>query len=364
MANVKRGKSTTRFPKGRWEVRWRTPDGKHRTKTFDLRDDADRFAARVETRLADGDYIDREASSTPYATVVEEWLSTVVHLKPRTVAGYRAIAADRLVPRFGELPVSALSKSAIRSYLAEMAAEGRAAQTIRNVFFALRSSLHIAVENGYLRSNPCDGIRLPSSAHSGAEMTFLDPAGIERLAEELPEPYPVLIRFAAYTGLRAGEIAALTVADLDLLRCKLHVHASVSTVGRNSQTHRSTTKTGRSRVLPIPKFLADLLAAYLAANPRAHTSPLFDLPEGHNSWYTKVFNPAKRRAGFPTLRFHDLRHTAASLMIDSGANVKTVADFLGHSTVSQTLNRYAHRFATQDAIVTEGLERAYRSATG
>jgi integrase len=353
MANVKRGKSTRKFPKGRWEVRWRTPEGKHRTRTFDRREDADRYAKRVDVRIDSGDYIDREAGATPYRVVAEEWLSTLVHVKPRTLAGYRAILNYRLLPEFGDDPVSAITTSRIRGYLARMANDGRRPQTIRNVFFVLQSSLHVAVENRYLLANPAVGVsrRLPKATGVRFAASFLTPPEIERLADACP--VPVLIRFAAYTGARAGEIVALRVRDVDFLRREFHIR---------------TSKTGDGRTVALPPFLVDQLAAYLAANPRPSTAPLFDFPPGptptrqHNAWYTRVFKPAATRAGFPSLRFHDLRHTAASLMIDSGANPKAVADRLGHRTVTMTLNRYAHLFAAHDERVTDGLERAYREA--
>jgi len=358
VSNVKRGKSTRKFPKGRWEVRWRTPEGKHRTKTFDLKDDAERFAARVETRLADGAYIDREAGATPYRQVAEDWMKTVVHRKPRTVASYRGILNDRLLPAFGEEPVSKITKSRIRAYLAEMAAQGRKPQTIRNAFFALQASLRIAVDDGYIAANPCLGLSryLPPAAGTKFRPAFLTPAEVERLADAIPEPYPTLIRFAAYTGLRAGEVFALTVSDLNLLRKTVSVSKSRATTGPPLITE---TKTGEERTVPLPAFLTDLLSRYLADNPRAHTSPLFDLPAGYSHWYTHVFKPAQARAGL-SLRFHDLRHTAGSL-IDASGGTKSVMERLGHKTPAMAL-RYTHTFEERNKAVDDALDRAYQEA--
>ncbi len=363
MSNVKRGKSTRKFPKGRWEVRWRTPEGAHRTKTFDLRDDADRFAKRVDTRIADGEYIDKTASAVPYRDLAARFLDTVAHRHARTRASYRAILNDRLLPAFGEEPVSKITPSVVRSYLAEMKAHGRKAQTIRNVFFILQASLDIAVEDGCLKSNPCRGINkkrdLPKAAGTSFRAEFLDASEVAALAAAIEPPYSTLVLFASYTGLRAGELYALLRSDVDLRAREVAVFKSRATTG---PPNISTTKTGDERTVPFPRFLAQVLAAYLEASFRPADAPLFDFPNGYSHWYTHTFKPAARSISRPQLRFHDLRHTAASLMIASGASPTAVASRLGHKTVSMTLNRYAKHFRSQDDSINDGLEAAFRAA--
>lgn len=233
-----------------------------------------------------------------------------MHLKPRTYAGYRNIVDDRLIPRFGDIPVAQISKSTVRGYVAEMQQQGRKPQTIRNVFFALRASLNIAVENGALRANPCNGIKLPSNETAGNEViiNFLTANQVDDLAAAIRESYGPMIYMAAYTGLRAGELCALRAQDLDLLRRRVHVRASIAEV--DGKLMRVATKTKRQRTVGLPVFLCEMLAAYLQDRPHGPDDLVFDDPTRpgtwlrHANWYVTHFKPAVKAAGFPAnLRF-------------------------------------------------------------
>jgi integrase len=252
-----------------------------------------------------------------------------------------------------------------------MQRQGRKPQTIRNVFFALRASLTIAVENGALRANPCTGIKLPSNETAGNEVTttFLRAEQVAQLADAIRPPFATMIYTAAYTGLRAGELCPLRVQDLDLLRRRIHVRASIAEV--DGQLIRVATKTKRQRTVGLPVFLAEILAAYLADRPHGPDDLVFDDPTRPGTWlrqanwYVTYFKPAVRKAGLPTnIRFHDLRHTCASLLIAQGADPKAVSTRLGHTTVQMTLDRYTHLFANRDDEITTGLDTMYRAAAG
>jgi integrase len=149
-------------------------------------------------------------------------------------------------------------------------------------------------------------------------MRFLSAAEVERLAEAIVPPYGVLVRFAAYTGLRAGEIAALRVKRLDLLRGTVRVVEAASEVG--GRLIAGPTKTHAERTVRLPQFLRDELAVYLASRPRDRDAFVFSAPKGgplrHHNFYKRQFCPALVRAGLPEqVRFHDLRHTCAALLL-------------------------------------------------
>jgi integrase len=178
-------------------------------------------------------------------------------------------------------------------------------------------------------------------------MCFLSAAEVERLAEAIPLPYGLLVRFAAYTGLRAGELAALRVKRLDLLRGTVRVVESASEIG--GRLVLGSTKTYAERTLRLPRFLRDDLAAYLAGRPRDPDGYVFTAPKGgplrHNNFYQRIFCPALARAGLPAqVRFHDLRHTCAALLIAQGAHPKAIQVHLGHSSIQVTMDRYGHLF--------------------
>jgi integrase len=177
-----------------------------------------------------------------------------------------------------------------------------------------------------------------------------------------------VVRFLAYTGLRWGEMAALQVCDFDMLRRRVNVSRSV-TEASGAGLVWSTPKTYERRSVPFPAALADELAALMVGKDR-DASVFADLRGGvlpNSNWRARVFAPAvavcqKADESFPTIKPHDLRHTAASLAISAGANVKAVQRMLGQAKASMTLDTYADLFDTDlDAVAVE-LDAAIKAA--
>jgi integrase len=245
----------------------------------------------------------------------------------------------------GGQAVASLDTLAVRGWLAGLVSRGLSPSRAKHAYYVLYAVLEAAIQAGALVRNPAAGVRAPRS-HS-REMHFLSAAEVERLAEAIVPPYGVLVRFAAYTGLRAGEIAALRVKRVDLLRGTVRVVESASEVGGRLIT--GPTKTHAERTVRLPRFLRDELAAYLASRPRDRDAFVFAAPKGgplrHNNFYQRLFCPALARAGLPDqVRFHDLRHTCASLLIAQGAHPKAIQAHLGHSSIQVTMDRYGHLF--------------------
>ncbi len=221
-----------------------------------------------------------------------------------------------------------------------------------------------AVGSGAIKVNPCDGVRVPRSDRH--EMMFLSTSQIEALAEAISAPYGVLIRLAAYTGLRAGEIGALRVGRLDLLRRRIEVVESLAEEPWVWLVF-GPPKTYERRAVALPPSLCEELAAYLADRSRERYALVFSAPEGgplrHRNFYRRQFRPAVAAAGLPErTRFHDLRHTCAALLIAQGAHPLAVMQRLGHSSITVTMNTYGHLFPELDEALTEGLDAAYRAA--
>ncbi len=281
-----------------------------------------------------------------------------------------------VVPYFGSLAVGRITKRDVQTWLKELSDAGVGAGTIRNAYRnVLKPSLDFAVDHGYLRANPAINLKLARSVRS--EMAYLSAAQARSLADEISPHYRLLILTAVYTGLRAGEIAALRVGRLNLMRRTINVVESASSVTGQGIVY-GPTKTYAVRTVPVPSFLVDDLALYIAdraSDPEAFvfTSPT-GLPLHHGNFYRRHFLPAvercaakatKRGETFPTdLRFHDLRHTCAALMIDTNANPYAISKRLGHSSISVTYDRYGHRFPHQDEAITSGLEAAWAGAQG
>jgi integrase len=297
------------------------------------------------------------------AELAEQWYATTAPLKATTRRDYRLLLDRQVLPAFGTHPLAAVDQLAIRAWVAAMIAGGLSPSRTRHAFHVLSAVLAAAIAGGRLARNPPKGVRLPR-AHR-REMQFLTAAQVEAIATAITDPYPVLVRFAAYTGLRAGELVALRVRHLDLLRGVVHVTASTSDLGTERVT--GPTKTYETRTVRLPRFLREELAAYLAGRPHGPDELLFTGARGgeliHNSFYQHRFRPAAARAGLdPVPRFHDLRHTCASLLIAQGASIKAVQAHLGHASATVTLDRYGHLFPDELEHLADRLDEVHAAA--
>jgi len=208
-----------------------------------------------------------------------------------------------------------------------------------------------AVKDGRISKNPAKGVRRPRAARS--HMIYLTHGQVDELAVAC-EPDGTLVRVLAYTGIRWGEAAALRVGRVDLTRRRLSIDEATSEVG--GRVIFGTPKTHKQRSVPFPAFLTDPLAAATAG--KGADDLVFTAPGGgvlrNTNFRSRVFDRAKKELGLPGLRVHDLRHTAASLAIASGANVKAVQSMLGHASAAMTLDVYAGLF-TDDMDAVAGL---------
>jgi integrase len=168
-----------------------------------------------------------------------------------------------------------------------------------------------------------------------------------------------LVLVLAYCGLRIGEAAALRVGDLDLMRRRIRVERSVTDV--NGRMVFGTPKTHQRREVPLPGFLVDLLAAHV--HGRSSTDLVFPSSEGSvlrvNNWRRRSFDRAAAKLGLAGLTPHELRHTAASLAVASGANVKAVQLMLGHASAAMTLDVYAGLFGDDLDALADRLDSAF-----
>jgi integrase len=235
---------------------------------------------------------------------------------------------------------------AVEEWVADLQASGLGPSAIRQARQVLNSMLTLAVDAGYLPSNPVDGTSTPRLPEP--EMLFLDADQVDGLADTIREPYGALVYVLAYGGLRWGEAAALRRKRCDLVRCRIEVAESLADV--EGQLYFGATKNHRSRMVAVPRFLRDRLATHLARHVADDPEALvFTSPNGaplrNSNFRRQVWYQAVEETGLPEdLRIHDLRHTCASLLAAAGANPKAVQVHLGHSSITVTMDRYKHLF--------------------
>jgi integrase len=242
---------------------------------------------------------------------------------------------------------------------------------VRAVYSVLRAIFNRGVRLGLVRVNPCTNVDLPRSPRE--EMLFLTSEQVAQLANAIDPYYRTLVYFAAYTGLRAGELAALQRRDVDLLRGFVHVRRSLKDVGGRLELGTPKTR-GSERTISLPAFLREMLSAHLvdpALSPGGTGPEAFVFPGREGGplriglFVRRHFRPAVKSclpSNLHGLRFHDLRHTCAALSIAAGAHPKLISARLGHSSIVITLDRYGHLFPSVEEALAEKLDAAFNAS--
>jgi DNA invertase Pin-like site-specific DNA recombinase/integrase len=360
MANVR---DVTRAGGQAFEVRWRA-DGKFRQRTFTVKREAERFALEVENEIAEG------ATTAPLvrrvltvAQVVEASLeASRPGLKERTHRSYVSIYRNRVLPTFGKREVTEVTRADVQAWVTALHGEGLAPQTVHHCYVALKKAFRYAQDDRLISYNPCDSIRLPRNADAHAfAPVFLTAAEVETLAKQLDtvaQPYGLLVRFAAYTGLRAAEITGLRVRDLNLRAGHVEVRQTLQRIDGEWQVGTAKSKRSTREVPLVNRALTAEMREYLFAHPhRANPDALLwpgRMPGTHVVDFDRVLDvasfrrnylrPALRALGMPEMRFHDLRHTYASLMLSVGRPTHKVSRWMGHASLVTTDTIYSHLY--------------------
>lgn len=350
----------------RWRARYVDNAGRENSKAFDRKTDAQAWLdTEVTTKLVSGTYVPPRAGLITVGEMHAKWVGTQGHLKATTVATREFTWAAHVQPRWSAVAAGDVSTSSVRCWVQDMTAAGAGAATVENALSVLRQILAMAVEDRRIARNPCTGVKAPRRTHR--PRGYLTHEQVELLAQAVGGSDATVVRFLSYTGLRWGEMAALRVLAMDMLRRRVHIHQAVTEV--RGKLVFSTPKSHERRSVPFPAFMADELAALMVGKGRDDL--VFTSPEGSmlrvSTWRPRVLAPRVGRLvetvpGFPAVTPHDLRHTAASLAISAGANPKAVQTMLGHASAVLTLDTYADLFPDDLELVSAALDEARRIA--
>lgn len=330
----------------RYRVRYRKPDHSQTDKRgFRTKRDAQEFLHMVELSKARGSYVDPALARVNVESWARDWLKSQAQLKPTTLVGYESALSKHIIPRWGRRSLSDIGYAEIQHWISDLS-KTLAPQTVRNIYAVFSLVFSFAVRDGRLVRNPAEGIQLPRRIK--AKRGYLTHAQVHRLADECGDSR-TLVLFLAYTGLRWGEAAALRVRDVDFTRRRVEVARAVSEPAGHIVF--GTPKTHARRSVPFPQFLVDPIAE--ACEDREPDDLLFPSPNGDviraGNFRSRTLASAVQRVqqvdpSFPRVTPHDLRHTAASLALSSGANIKAIQGMLGHASATMTLDVYADLF--------------------
>ena len=291
----------------------------------------------------------------PFGEWLDFWYQNYVkpQIRPTTQANYEAKIYQHTIPELGKIPLNQLAQKDLQQFYARMKTGGRLIRTeqfgkglsdsmVRGLHAVCRSALEKAVQEGLIRTNPAVGCKLPPKR--GREMRVLGREELQRfLIQAQAEGYFELFLLDLCTGLRRGELLALQWDDLDFKTGTLTVNKQVYEV--KGQLQVSVPKTRASiRRLVLPPGVVEVLRQYreMVDSRWMFPSPVKeDMPMTPGAVRRRL-QIILERIGCKRIRFHDLRHTFATMSLENGMDVKTLSAMLGHVSAATTLDIYAH----------------------
>lgn len=359
--NAQGGGTIRQRPDGRWEARYtvgRDPGtGKQiqRSVYGSTQKEVRQKLAQITAAIDKGVY--QAPNKITVSTWMEEWLSTFCanKVKPLTLQSYQAITRNHIVPAIGAVELQAVRGAHIQRLYNSMTAAGLSGKTVKNVGAILHKALSVALKQGIIAANPCDAAELPKAGYREIR-PLADDETPRFLAAIDGSPMRNAFALCLFAGLREGECLGLSWGQVDFEKGKITISQQLQKSKANGEYYIApSTKSGKPRTIEPPPIAFQYLKAERVKQMenRLKAGPAWNNPDNlvftdeagsHYAIYTfyKRFKAIAASIGRPDARPHDLRHTAATVAIASGADIKSVQDLLGHATASFTLNVYAH----------------------
>jgi integrase len=336
----KDGTPTARDGKGmRWRARYVDATGKEHEKYFGRKIDAQQWLDGQSASVQRGDHVSPADAQITVRQWADMWLEGYAIHRRNTVKAAKT-AMVRICDEFGDLPLAAVRPSMVRTWIAKLQKSGYSVAYVSQLHGRLSQLLADAVHDNKLSRNPCSRRTAPSKGKQKAYICTTEQ--VWALHDAMPEHLRVAVLLGAFVGLRAGEACGLRNTDVDFMRGV--VFPKVQYGGAPLKT------SGSSQPVPIPRDLSNLLSAsvqqwgsdYLVTNGKGGPCPTRALQDA-------VADVRGSIEGLPAeFTPHDLRHFFASLLIASGADVKTVQARLRHQSAITTLDTYGHLWPDAD----------------
>jgi integrase len=347
--------SITKRNDGRWMARYTvyTANGPKRRHIYGRtrQEVAEKLSKAVSDRVGgvvfDGDY-------ETLGAYLQRWIDEVVRgtVKQSTLENYAYIARLHIIPELGRVKLRALKSRDVRRHYREKLDSGLSPRTVQIIHTVLRKALQQAVRDDVLPRNICDAVTAPRQTKK--EMQPLTPEQAKRLLENVREDrLRALYVLAITAGLREGELLGLRWEDVDLERKLLQVRRQLTRT-RDGLSFTAP-KRGKARVVRLTDMATAALEAHREAQneERARAGSLWQetglvftsitgTPVDVGNLTYRSFRPLLKRTDLPRIRFHDLRHTCATLLLSKGTHPKIVQEMLGHANISMTMDTYSH----------------------
>lgn len=337
-------------------VTFRDETGKRRQLTRNVATRSAAKKAEAELiRARDEGVVRASGERLLFGTYIPQWLAQQHALRETTRTLYRQLTAH-LIADIGHVPLNRVTPIQLLQVYGRLRTEGKSEQTILLVHRVTRKLLKDAVRLGLAMRNVADLVDAPKPDRYEHTVLGIDEIrAIFAVADDTE--YGTFIRLATWTGLRLGELTALTWADIDLDAATLRVRNAYDKLGK-----LSTPKTEHSkrRISLSPETVRLLTAQHVGITDPA--ALVFRRPDGSPFTHALVnhaWRSIRTKAGVPRARFHDLRHAHASHLLAAGWSLADVSARLGHTAITTTLNTYTHALPGRDAELAKAVDRIF-----
>jgi integrase len=363
MAGKRRFGRVRELPSGRWQARYRGPDGLDHPAphTFAAKTEAERWLVLKEAEIQRGEWISPAAGKVLFGVYASQWIDDRV-LKPRTEGLYRGLLRNHLAPTFGSYQLADIKEADIRRWRKErLGAVGQS--TVAKAYQLLKSILATAVGDELIRRNPC---RIKGAGTPETPERQMIPLGkVIEILDAVPERYRALVLLGTFASLRWGELAGLRRDHLDLDAGVVRVVGAVAELDGGKLLEDTPKSRAGRRVVALPAEIIPELRTHLDKfAEKGEKGRVFVGPKGgplRRSSFRRIWNKARADVGLPDLHFHDLRHVGNTLAASTGASLKELMTRMGHASTRAALI-YQHASQDRDKVIAKALGDALKSA--
>ena len=382
---------------GKWRANWRDPAGKQKAKTFRTKREAKTFLAQIEADKSQGAYVSPHAGKMAFGDHAHQWMQTW-NTEITTTARDESIMRNHVLPQWSSWPLVNIDHMAVQSWISELC-EKRSRATVVECHRLVSGVLKSAVRNRLIPFNPADEVRIPKRRKRDTDERIISREDLRaKLLPAVPDYYRAVVATAAGAGLRWGEVAGLCTDALDLDGGTLTVVRTVVEVSGHTSFKPFPKSSAGRRTVPLPPWLVEIVREHVGKWPPEDGGPVFTNMTGkplrRTLFRSRVWKPALVRAGLlgrvvdteagtylgswsdddghrqveafaqygeavrevakragGGLKFHDLRHSYATWLVDDGVPVNMVQRVMGHERSATTLDLYTRRTDNGDRIL-------------
>lgn len=323
-------------------------NGKKHTRTIkckdkEIKEELARFIIETKDKIC-------PTSSITFIKYSQKWLDEYARpkLTQKTIQGYKDYLNNRILPEIGGVKLQNIKAYTIQQFLNSLTNE-LSTCSIKKYKALLSIMFNTAVKWQIIEFNPCVYIDLPKGTNIKVTPVFLNNNEAKELLtclENEPLKYQIMVRLALQCGMRRSEILGLTWNDIDFNNNTININKALSYIKGEGQIIKETKNKSSNRIIYANRDIIDLINKFSKISD-------YIFNKEHIDDVTKWFNRFLKRHNLKHMRFHDLRHTHATLLISNGVNMKVVSSRLGHSSINTTLNLYTHTLSEDDKKASE-----------